>query len=117
MKKFLIMAVALLALSACTAPAQTALAKDLPACDSETVLKIFIKDSNAVYTDHEMGQIKLTDIEPTANVNKHWCHATYVRNFCPDSYCPIGSIRRTKSTFTLEWVNESSGRFWLQILQ
>jgi hypothetical protein len=117
MKKLLITAAALLALAACTeVPATTALAKDLPACDSETVLKIFIKDSNAVYTDHEMGRVKLTDIEPTANVNKRWCHAVYIRNFCPDSYCPIGSIRRTESTFTLEWINESSGRFWLQII-
>jgi hypothetical protein len=73
--------------------------------------------SDAVHTDHEMGRVKLKDIEPTANVNKRLCHAAYIRNFCPNRYCPVGSIRSTESVFTLEWIDESSGRFWLQIIR
>jgi hypothetical protein len=111
MKKLLITAAALLAL------AQTAQAKDLPACDDGGVLETFIRVSGAVHTNHEMGRVKLTDLEPTANGNKRWCHAAYIRNFCPNRYCPIGSIRSTEDTFTLEWMNESSERFWLQIIR
>jgi uncharacterized lipoprotein YajG len=62
MRKLLMTAAALLTLAACTeVPATTAQAKDLPACDSETVLKTFIKVSNAVYTDHEEVGVKLRD--------------------------------------------------------
>jgi hypothetical protein len=115
MKKLLTVTAMLVALIATAAT--TAQAKDLPACDGETVLKTFIKVSNAVHTDPEMGGVKLKDIEPTANVNKRWCHAAYTRNFCPDRYCPVGSIRSTESIFTLEWINESLDRFWLQIVR
>jgi hypothetical protein len=118
MRKLLMTAAALLTLAACTeVPATTAQAKDLPACDSETVLKTFIKVSNAVYTDHEEVGVKLRDLEPTATGNKRWCYAAYTRNFCPDRYCPGRSIGSAESIFTLEWINESSDRFWLQIIR
>jgi hypothetical protein len=121
MTKLLTIAIALVALIATVAAVAltattvtTAQAKDLPACDSETVRETFIKVSSAVHANHEKMGAKLKELE--ANANKRWCHAAYIRNFCPNRYCPIGSIRSTESIFTLEWINESEGRFWLQII-
>jgi hypothetical protein len=87
-----------------TAQPSFAQARGLPPCDSETVHKTFAKITEA-RTD---GYLILSeDLAPDTKVNKRWCNAFYMNE----------RWRTLEAVFTLEWINESSGQFWLQIIQ
>jgi hypothetical protein len=97
-------------------PPKLAKAKDLPACGSKVVRETFTKVSTAIYTD--AFPIQLEDLEPDAKADKRWCRAFYLGEICVSGRFQPGPCTETlEAIFTLEWINESSDRFWLQMTQ
>jgi len=104
MKKTILTA-ALLAASALSAQAQT---HPLPACNDPAVKTTFL---NMV---QPASFYELKDWQGASNNgDKHWCYAY----FAGGTGLGVPSLRSPfmEAVFTLEWVNENDGRWWLQI--
>jgi hypothetical protein len=81
-------------------------ASDLPSCDSAEVRKTMIEviRPNAIYDTKNMQ----------ADQSKRWCYVYFSG--------PMPGLDRMRSpfqeaVFTLEWMNKSSGQWWLEIRQ
>jgi hypothetical protein len=96
MKKLLIA----VTLAALTSVSQAA---ELPECNDVKTQKVF---TNVVDTWQVLEFKNVNGDDP----NKRWCSVYYVGRFGMRS--PF-----MEAIFTLEWINESHGRFWLQVKQ
>jgi hypothetical protein len=76
-------------------------AADLPDCNAQETRAVF---ANAVNHWNLLEFRNLNSDDP----KKRWCYAYYVGRFGMRS--PY-----MDAVFTLEWLNESQGRFWLQV--
>jgi hypothetical protein len=84
-------------------PAATATpAGELPACDSEEVVRISQRLLNPFgpYAVIKLARKAADDID-----GKQWCYAVYQAN--PGRYLGAG--------FTIEWTSQAEGRFWVQV--
>ena len=97
MKKTLIAAMAALALVTGTAEA-----KPLPQCNDDTVHNVFLE----AVQPWEILELK----DWRGADDKRWCYAFYIGRYGMRS--PY-----MEAIYTLEWVDESEGRFWLQVRQ
>jgi hypothetical protein len=76
--------------------------KPLPACDDRLVKTTFLE----VVPTWELYEIK----DYRGDDGKRWCSAYYTGKFGMRS--PY-----MEAIFTIEWINEADGRFWLQVRQ
>jgi len=76
-------------------------AAELPGCDDPETKKVFTNVVNT-WRVHEFKEIKGDDPK------KRWCYVFYTGRYGLES--PF-----MQAIFTLEWINESEGRFWLQV--
>jgi hypothetical protein len=75
----------------------------LPRCGSEQAKATL---ANVVRTDaRDLLEVKTTD----SNTKQRWCYAYFIA-----PYPGLGGSFR-EAVYTLEWIDEASGRYWLQI--
>jgi len=94
-----------LATAAFVAFATSANARDFPACNSDLVVSTFTNVTSAHWL------VDVTNYSGPNAAGKRWCYAYFV--------APIGymSAPWQEAIFTIEWTDEATGRFWLQVIQ
>ena len=99
--KRILLAAMMLALSATASNA-----KDLPECNSDQVQHAF----NDVWSGRVAQFIDINDLRSGDAAKQRWCHIYF-----------LGRVGMRglyiEATYTLEWINKSEGRYWLQIKQ
>jgi hypothetical protein len=114
MKKLLLAATTAMLMTLVGCTENMASQSALPNCDDPETKKIFMSVVNP------WDVLELKNIEGS-DPKKRWCYAYYIRRgfngSFPTDHIWLG-VRTTphmEAVFTLEWVNKSEGRFWLQV--
>jgi hypothetical protein len=103
MKKLLFAAVALIAL---TTGSQ---ATELPPCNDLATRKVFVNVVNT-FNLYEFKEIENDDS------SKRWCYAFFSgRSSTWTSHGSVPTTPYMEAIFTVEWINESKGEFWLEV--
>jgi hypothetical protein len=85
---------------------------ELPVCNSDMAKKTLIE----VVRPAMILEIKDMQTGTTDATKKRWCYTYFVSPYLPNGGYRMGAPYQ-EAVYTLEWINQAEGRFWLQVQQ
>jgi hypothetical protein len=86
-------------------------ARELPTCNSAQAVELLASVIRPQFI------VEVDDHEQTENnAKKRWCYTYFSSTYLANGHYRMGSPWQ-EAVFIIEWTNETTGRYWLQVVQ